>query len=65
MVLFTVVALKIAMLDTSVPQRSLARSVKIPPLFTRVAVKAKAASPGVLYGQPLQRRCCLPQRGSS
>ncbi len=61
MVLFTVVALMMAMLDTRVAQRSLARSVKIPPLFARVAVKAKAASPGVLYGQPLQRRCCLPR----
>jgi hypothetical protein len=46
MVLFAVVALMMAMLDSRVPQRSLARSVKIPPLFAGVAVKAKAASPG-------------------
>ena len=43
MVLFTVVALMMAMLVTSVARRSLARSVKIPPPFARVAAEAKAA----------------------
>lgn len=44
MVLFTVVSLMMAMLVTSVARRSLARSVKIPPQFARVAAEAKAVA---------------------
>lgn len=42
--LFTVVSLMMAMLVTSVARRSLARSVKIPPPFARVAAEAKAVA---------------------
>jgi hypothetical protein len=44
MVLFTVVSLMMAMLVTSVARRSLARSVKTPPPFARVAAEAKAVA---------------------